>query len=123
MKKVLVIIKREYLTRVRTKAFVIGTIITPLLMLALVTLPAFFATRGGGERNITVFDQSGDGSLFETIKETGGLRLLPVGTKVRVLLIAERPCARYGHVETTDAAGKVSGGWIREADAAKLRRL
>ena len=50
MKKVLIIIKREYLVRVRTKAFLIGTIVTPLLMLALIILPIFFATRGGGVR-------------------------------------------------------------------------
>ncbi len=41
MKKVWVIIKREYLIRVRTKAFIIGTIISPLLMLGLILLPAF----------------------------------------------------------------------------------
>jgi ABC-2 type transport system permease protein len=68
MKKVLVIIKREYMTRVRTRAFVIGTIASPLLMLGLALLPAFFATRGGGERNITLLDQSGDPALFQAIK-------------------------------------------------------
>ena len=68
MKKVWVIIKREYLIRVRTKAFIIGTIISPLLMLALILLPAFLATRGGGTRQVTVIDQSGDATLFEAIK-------------------------------------------------------
>jgi ABC-2 type transport system permease protein len=69
MKKVWVIIKREYLIRVRTKAFLIGTIISPLLMLGLILLPAFFATRGGGTRHVTVIDQSGDPTLFEAIKK------------------------------------------------------
>jgi ABC-2 type transport system permease protein len=68
MKKVWVIIKREYLIRVRTKAFLIGTIISPLLMLGLILLPAFFATRGGGTRHVTVIDQSGDATLFDAIK-------------------------------------------------------
>ncbi|MCI0485352.1 MAG: ABC transporter permease [Blastocatellia bacterium] len=67
MKKVLIIIKREYLTRVRTKAFVIGTVISPLLMLALIILPAFLATRGGGERQVRLIDQSGDPYLVEAI--------------------------------------------------------
>ena len=44
MNKVLIIIKREYLVRVRTKAFLIGTLVSPLLMLALIALPIFFAT-------------------------------------------------------------------------------
>lgn len=68
MKKVLIIIKREYLVRVRTRAFMIGTIISPLLMLALIALPIFFATRGGGDRRVTVLDQSGDPELFDAIK-------------------------------------------------------
>ena len=69
MKKVWVIIKREYLVRVRTRAFLIGTIISPVLLLALIILPAFLAERGGGgQRQITVLDQSGDPLLFEAIK-------------------------------------------------------
>ncbi|HXF40832.1 MAG TPA: hypothetical protein VN687_14040, partial [Blastocatellia bacterium] len=70
MKKVLIIIKREYLVRVRTRAFMIGTIISPLLMLALITLPIFFATRGGGDRRVTVLDQTGDPDMFAAIKRS-----------------------------------------------------
>jgi ABC-2 type transport system permease protein len=69
MKKVWVIIKREYLIRVRTKAFLIGTIISPLLMLGLILLPAFFATRGGGTRHVTIVDQSNDATLFDAVKK------------------------------------------------------
>jgi ABC-2 type transport system permease protein len=70
MKKVLIIIKREYLVRVRTRAFMIGTIISPLLMLALIALPIFFATRGGGDRRVTVLDQTGDPDMFGAIKRS-----------------------------------------------------
>ena len=67
MKKIFIIIKREYLVRVRTRAFMIGTVVTPVLMLALITLPIFFATRGGGDRRVTVLDQTGDPELFNAI--------------------------------------------------------
>src|SRR5262245_17402220 len=67
MNKVLIIIKREYLVRVRTRAFLIGTILTPLMMLALLALPIFFATRGGGDRSVTVLDQSGEPELYPAI--------------------------------------------------------
>ena len=70
MRKVLIIIKREYLVRVRTRAFMIGTIISPLLMLALIALPIFFATRGGGDRRVTVLDQTGDPDMFAAIKRS-----------------------------------------------------
>lgn len=70
MKKVWVIIKREYIVRVRTRSFVIGTIVSPLFLLGLVLLPSFLAERGsGGERRVTVVDQSGDPALFDAIKE------------------------------------------------------
>src|ERR1044072_5787681 len=69
MEKILVIIKREYMVRVRTRAFVILTILSPILMLALVLLPGLLATRGGGERKVTVLDQSGDSKLFEAINK------------------------------------------------------
>jgi len=70
MKKVLIIIKREYLVRVRTRAFLIGTIVSPLFLLGVIILPGFLAGRGGGgQRQITVLDQSGDPKLFDAIKD------------------------------------------------------
>lgn len=68
MKKVWAIIKREYVVRVRTRAFIISTIASPVLLLALALLPGLLATRGGGERHVTVLDQSGDPQLFDLIK-------------------------------------------------------
>lgn len=70
MNKVLIIIKREYLVRVRTRAFLIGTLITPLFLIGVIVLPSFLAERGGGGlKQVTVFDQSGDPRLFDAIKE------------------------------------------------------
>jgi ABC-2 type transport system permease protein len=75
MNKIWAIIKREYVVRVRTRAFVISTIASPLLLLGLALLPGLLAARGGGERHVTVLDQSGDTQLFDSIKsrlESGG---------------------------------------------------
>lgn len=68
MNKIGIIIKREYLTRVRSKAFIIGTILSPLVLLGLILLPGLLGAKSGGERHITVFDQSGDPGLYEGIK-------------------------------------------------------
>jgi len=46
MDKILIIIRREYLVRVRTRAFLIGTIASPILLLALIILPGFFGDAG-----------------------------------------------------------------------------
>ena len=75
MKKVWVIIKREYLVRVRSRAFLFGTIVSPLFLLGLILLPAMLAERSGrGQRQITVLDQSGDPQLFAAIKQRAELR-------------------------------------------------
>jgi ABC-2 type transport system permease protein len=69
MEKILVIIRREYLQRVRTRAFLIGTILTPALLLVFSLLPVLVASRGSGPRKIVVLDESGEQGLFELIKD------------------------------------------------------
>lgn len=69
MNKAFVVIKREYLQRVRTRAFLIGTIATPVFMLAITVLPILLAGKGGGERKLVVLDQSGDPGLFEAVQK------------------------------------------------------
>ncbi|HEY7547851.1 MAG TPA: ABC transporter permease, partial [Blastocatellia bacterium] len=48
--------------------FLIGTILSPVLLLALILLPGFLAARGGGERRVTVINQTSDAGLFDSIK-------------------------------------------------------
>lgn len=57
MRNVLLIIRREFLERVRTKAFVLGTVLFPVFMIAIVFLPALIQS-GGGERTLVLVDQS-----------------------------------------------------------------
>ena len=59
MDKILLIIKREYLTRVRKKAFIIMSILGPLLFGALFIIPVYIASSTSEERVIKVVDQSG----------------------------------------------------------------
>jgi ABC-2 type transport system permease protein len=57
MHNVLLIIRREFLERVRTRAFVLGTVMFPLFMLGMVFLPSLIKS-GGGERTLVMVDQS-----------------------------------------------------------------
>ena len=59
MNKILLIVEREYLTRVRKKSFLIMTLIGPLLFAGIMVVPAWLATMNGDEKNIQVLDQSG----------------------------------------------------------------
>ncbi len=57
--KLLAIVRREYLERVRSKSFVIATILGPLLMAALMIVPAIMATRSGKPLRVAVLDATG----------------------------------------------------------------
>jgi ABC-2 type transport system permease protein len=60
MKRIFLLIKREYIERVRTKAFVIGTVLGPLLMGGLTIIPGLLMSRAGGKPlRITVVDVGG----------------------------------------------------------------
>lgn len=89
MNKAFVIIKREYLQRVRTRAFLIGTIATPVFMLAVTVLPILLAGKTGGERKLIVLDQSGDPGLYGAVQKQVASRTL--GTRFSLTQIAVEP--------------------------------
>ena len=67
LKNVFVIIKREYLTRIRSKGFWIGTIAIPLLMLAWLFVPALIMSRTRAEQTVALVDVTGKiGSQLES---------------------------------------------------------
>lgn len=57
--RILAIVRREYLERVRTRAFWISTLLVPLFMGAVMVIPAWLAARGGGTFTVAVLDLSG----------------------------------------------------------------
>jgi ABC-2 type transport system permease protein len=68
MSKVFTVIRKEYLERVRSKGFVIGTVIGPALMSLMFLMPMLLADKGGqDQRTVGVVDLSG--SFFEPMQE------------------------------------------------------
>jgi ABC-2 type transport system permease protein len=59
MNKILLIIRREYLTRVRKRSFIVMTILGPLLMAAIVIVPVYMATMSNEVKTVSVIDESG----------------------------------------------------------------
>ncbi len=54
------IIKREYLTKVKNKSFLIMTILSPVIMIALIAVVAYLSQlNSNSERHISVLDESG----------------------------------------------------------------
>lgn len=60
MNKIFLIIRREYLTRVRKRSFLIMTFLGPILMAAMILLPVYFAHLSEKkDQNVLVLDQTG----------------------------------------------------------------
>ncbi|MFO7977716.1 MAG: ABC transporter permease [Bacteroidales bacterium] len=59
MNKTGIIIRREYLSRVRKKSFIVMTLLGPLLMAALIIGPVLIAQFSGGEYEVAVIDDTG----------------------------------------------------------------
>jgi len=59
MRKMLAVLKREYLAAVRKKMFIIMTILFPVLISAAMLLPGLIVARGLGEKRVAVLDGTG----------------------------------------------------------------
>src|SRR6185295_7537357 len=77
MRKFVAVVKREYLQRVRTKMFIVATILGPLVMSLFAVVPALiFSIEAGGAVRIAVVDQTGRmyGRLYKSIMNEDGDR-------------------------------------------------
>jgi ABC-2 type transport system permease protein len=75
MRSVLAVIRREYVQRVRTRAFVIGTIAGPLLLIGFVSFTIFMEMRGNtSEQAMALVDRTGVlGEGLASRLEEGGM--------------------------------------------------
>jgi len=69
MRNIKYIFLREYLERVRTKAFVITTVLTPLIFAVIFGLPILLATRGGNQtQKVAVAQAAGQTSIVPVLR-------------------------------------------------------
>src|SRR6478735_5337207 len=64
MNKIWLVIKREYLTRVRNKTFLLSTILLPLVMVLFISGSIFFAAKSEGKKKIAVEDKQSELANF-----------------------------------------------------------
>ena len=70
MKKILLVIQREYLTRVRKRSFIVMTILGPILMASAFVVPMYLATLTDEEKKvIEVLDETG--WFYNAFSDTG----------------------------------------------------
>jgi ABC-2 type transport system permease protein len=97
MNKISVIIKREYVTRVRKKSFIIMTILAPVLMAAIIILPtALMMNQDGDFKKIAVIEEKSD--LFkDVIKNTKDAEFVYLeNTKIEDLKSSFEAAGYYG---------------------------
>jgi ABC-2 type transport system permease protein len=70
MTKFLAIVKREYLQRVRTKLFVIMTVLGPILLMVFTVVPGLMMAIKTGTTRIAVIDQTEGTKLFPSVYES-----------------------------------------------------
>ncbi len=77
MKKLWLIVKREYLTRVRKRSFIIATIVTPLaFVLLFVVVGIIFSYKGDKVKRIAVVDEAGLFTAESGIADTDNIHFL-----------------------------------------------
>jgi len=66
MRKLLAVVKREYVQRVRSKFFVVATILGPVMLAAFAILPPLMSgIKGGGPTRLAIADQTG--KMYERV--------------------------------------------------------
>jgi ABC-2 type transport system permease protein len=104
MNKIWLVIKREYITRVRNKTFLLSTILLPLVIVLFIAGSAFFASKSGdGKKRIAVDDRKGVLAKF----------LKSDSTKMEFVFNAGVDTSNFadkgfdGYLYSIDTAGKV----------------
>jgi ABC-2 type transport system permease protein len=117
MRKVWAIIRREVVERVRTRVFIVSTLLFPLFMGVLVVLPAYLMSRSTGTKTIALVDASSD-DLGQRLEST--LRSARIGKgpgappKYAVQRFPAQGRAaqvRDSLVPFTGLSRKLAGGW------------
>ena len=79
MNKIWLIIKREYMVRVRKRSFIIMTILGPLLMAGIIILPTYLAMQGHDERTIALYEENT--SFSSKLEDTDNLHFVKIPTE------------------------------------------
>lgn len=79
MSKLSLIIQREYLTRVRKKSFIIGTLLAPIgLLVYMLVIIGLSSYQGGNEIKVAVLDEA---KMVNPLPDEQGVRFIPSGNK------------------------------------------
>jgi ABC-2 type transport system permease protein len=104
LKNILVLTRREFLSRVRTKAFWLSTIILPIFMVAVTVTPSLLMSRTPSHQNMVVVDETGQiGSLVKaeigSQTEAGNTDGGPITFEIEIQPAAADPAAQRAELD------------------------
>jgi ABC-2 type transport system permease protein len=70
MTKFLAVVKREYLTRVRTKMFIVFTVLGPVMIGLFTVVPAYIASIKPSATRIAIIDQTEGGKMYARVEQS-----------------------------------------------------
>ena len=110
------IVRREFLERVRSRAFMIATLLGPLLMGALTLVPALLATRAGKPQRVALLDETG--RLASAVEKNLGTKKLQEQSRFIVLKATEGdPSVAEARLKARVLDGSLDGYLKLPADA------
>ncbi|MCS6884642.1 MAG: ABC transporter permease [Acidobacteriota bacterium] len=107
MSKTVLIIKREYLERVRSKWFIVGTLLGPVVLALLVIIPVVVMKLSSGQKLMAVVDCSGQEGLAERVVEQ--LKENKIEVKELITGSEEEVVTRQAGLNTEVEQGKLLG--------------
>jgi ABC-2 type transport system permease protein len=121
MSKLGIIFKREYMSRVTSKGFIIGTLVGPLFMAALIFGPVALIQLTGDdntERVVAVVDETG--VLFDRLRPSSNIELIPAEAPVDTLRAQVQQENIYGYLVLPSSLVGEGGASEGEAQFASL---
>ena len=71
MKKFLAVVKREYVERVRSKLFVVMTVLGPVMLVVFAVVPGLlFSIKAGGDTRLAIVDQTEGMKLYQPLHDS-----------------------------------------------------
>ncbi len=121
MSKTIAIIRREYLERVRSKGFIIGTVLIPLMMSLVMIIPMLTMENVDAERTIGVIDPSG--RIYPALRDSMADRerfkatLVPLAVPTEGLDAAIEDLTARIVAEELDAGVVIGADFVTEPEA------
>ena len=104
------IIKREYLTKVKNKSFIVMTFLSPLIMIALIAVVAYLSQLNNDKkRTISVLDETGYlTDVFQNSENTTYTNLTGLSLTDAITLVKEKEDYGLLHIAKLDSLDLIS---------------